>query len=220
VPKDDGAEGDRGLEQARSVSGPYSLGSAATITAGSRPAPFGGYPVTVPGGYRRLGARVWMSGLNTPDVRRTCRSRTCAMPAAPCVTFSVGCVRFQVFATEQKDADLARQRGLAGSRRPARDAAAADHPRPAHLSNGQASRACVDLSPSPRRAVVNVASCPPSRLVSWPMSTMGETLVHKYPRRRQRQAGLSVVTVPECFRCRTGAAGRASRLRPDELAWA
>ena len=27
-------------------------------------------------------------------------------PAARCVTFSVGCVLFQVFATEQEDADL------------------------------------------------------------------------------------------------------------------
>jgi len=27
-------------------------------------------------------------------------------PAAQCVTFSVGCVLFQVFATEQEDADL------------------------------------------------------------------------------------------------------------------
>ena len=56
------------------------------------------------------GARVWMGGLNTSDipasVQAACLYDAARKPTAQCVTFSVGCVLFQVFATEQKDADL------------------------------------------------------------------------------------------------------------------
>lgn len=56
------------------------------------------------------GTRVWMGGLNTTDVPASVQAATlydvAQVPVAQCVTFSVGCVLFQVFATEQKDADL------------------------------------------------------------------------------------------------------------------
>lgn len=56
------------------------------------------------------GARVWMSGLSTSDIPASVQAATLydaeREPTAQCVTFSVGCVLFQVFATEQKDADL------------------------------------------------------------------------------------------------------------------
>jgi hypothetical protein len=56
------------------------------------------------------GTRVWMGGLSTSDipasVQAACLYDADRQPAAQCVTFSVGCVLFQVFATEQKDADL------------------------------------------------------------------------------------------------------------------
>ena len=51
-----------------------------------------------------------MGGLSTSDipasVQAACLYDADREPAAQCVTFSVGCVLFQVFATEQKDADL------------------------------------------------------------------------------------------------------------------
>jgi hypothetical protein len=56
------------------------------------------------------GTRVWMGGLNTSDipasVQAACLYEAGHEPAAQCVTFSVGCVVFQVFATEQENADL------------------------------------------------------------------------------------------------------------------
>jgi hypothetical protein len=56
------------------------------------------------------GSRVWMSGLSTSDIPASVQAATLydadREPTAQCVTFSVGCVLFQVFATEQKDADL------------------------------------------------------------------------------------------------------------------
>jgi hypothetical protein len=56
------------------------------------------------------GTRVWMGGLDTSDVPAYVQSGTlydgARLPAALCVTFSVGCTLFQVFATEQEDADL------------------------------------------------------------------------------------------------------------------
>jgi hypothetical protein len=56
------------------------------------------------------GTRVWMAGLSTSDipasVQAACLYDADREPTAQCVTFSVGCVLFQVFATEQKDADL------------------------------------------------------------------------------------------------------------------
>ena len=56
------------------------------------------------------GTRVWMGGLSTTDVPAYVQAASlydaARTPVAQCVTFSVGCVLFQVFATEQKDADL------------------------------------------------------------------------------------------------------------------
>jgi hypothetical protein len=49
------------------------------------------------------GTRVWMGGLNTTDVRASAQAASlyaaAQVPVAQCVTFSVGCVLFQVFAT-------------------------------------------------------------------------------------------------------------------------
>lgn len=56
------------------------------------------------------GTRVWMAGFSTSEVpasvQAACLYDASREPAAQCVTFSVGCVLFQVFATEQGDADL------------------------------------------------------------------------------------------------------------------
>jgi hypothetical protein len=56
------------------------------------------------------GTRAWMGGLSTSDipasVQAACLYDANHEPIAQCVTFSVGCVMFQVFATEQKDANL------------------------------------------------------------------------------------------------------------------
>jgi hypothetical protein len=56
------------------------------------------------------GTRVWMAGFSTSDlpasVQAACLYNASRDPAAQCVTFSVGCVLFQVFAAEQEDADL------------------------------------------------------------------------------------------------------------------
>ncbi len=56
------------------------------------------------------GTRVWMGGLSTSDIpasiQAACLYDADREPTAQCMTFSVGCVLFQVFATEQKDADL------------------------------------------------------------------------------------------------------------------
>ena len=56
------------------------------------------------------GTWVWMAGLSTSDipasVQAACLYHADREPTAQCVTFSIGCVLFQVFATEQKDADL------------------------------------------------------------------------------------------------------------------
>lgn len=56
------------------------------------------------------GTRVWLGGLNTSDtpgtVQAACLYDAAGDPAAQCVTFSVGCVVFQVFATGQQDAGL------------------------------------------------------------------------------------------------------------------
>lgn len=56
------------------------------------------------------GTRVWIGGLSTADtpasVQAACLYDAAQRPAASCVTFSTGCVLFQVFAAEQKDADL------------------------------------------------------------------------------------------------------------------
>lgn len=56
------------------------------------------------------GTRVWMSGLDTSDVpawlRAACLYDADGRPSAQCVTFSVGCVLFQVFCCEQQDAIL------------------------------------------------------------------------------------------------------------------
>jgi hypothetical protein len=56
------------------------------------------------------GTRVWMGGLNTSDrpasVQVACLGDADGKPIAQCVTFSVGCVLFQVFACEQVDAVL------------------------------------------------------------------------------------------------------------------
>jgi hypothetical protein len=56
------------------------------------------------------GARVWISGFNTSNVparvQAACLYGDDGSPCATCVTFSAGCVLFQVFATEQEDADL------------------------------------------------------------------------------------------------------------------
>jgi hypothetical protein len=56
------------------------------------------------------GTRVWMAGFSTSEVpasvQAACLYDASRAPAAQCVTFSVGCVLFQVFATEQEDADL------------------------------------------------------------------------------------------------------------------
>lgn len=57
------------------------------------------------------GCRVWMSGLDTSDipasVQAACLYDEDGCPAAQIVTFSVGCVLFQVFAPRQQDADVA-----------------------------------------------------------------------------------------------------------------
>lgn len=54
--------------------------------------------------------RVWMAGFSTSEVpasaQAACLYDTSREPAAQCVTFSAGCALFQVFATEQEDADL------------------------------------------------------------------------------------------------------------------
>lgn len=56
------------------------------------------------------GSRAWMGGLSTSDVpasvQTACLYDADGDPAAQCVTFSVGCVVFQVFTTGQQDADL------------------------------------------------------------------------------------------------------------------
>jgi hypothetical protein len=56
------------------------------------------------------GTRVWMGGLNTSDtpawLRSVCLYDVGGQPTAQCVTFSVGCVLFQVFCCEQRDAAL------------------------------------------------------------------------------------------------------------------
>ena len=56
------------------------------------------------------GARVWLAGFSTSEVpasvQAACLYDASREPAAQCVTFSVGCVLFQVFATGQTDADL------------------------------------------------------------------------------------------------------------------
>jgi hypothetical protein len=56
------------------------------------------------------GARVWMGGVSTNEVPAYVQAASVyddsGAAAAQCVTFSAGCVVFQVFATEQKDADL------------------------------------------------------------------------------------------------------------------
>ncbi len=56
------------------------------------------------------GTRVWMAGFSTSElpasVQAACLYDASREPAAQCVTFSVGCVLFQVFATEQEDAGL------------------------------------------------------------------------------------------------------------------
>jgi hypothetical protein len=56
------------------------------------------------------GCRVWMGGLMTTDVpasvQAACLYDGDRNPAAQCVTFSVGCVLFQVFAPMLADADI------------------------------------------------------------------------------------------------------------------
>ncbi len=56
------------------------------------------------------GARAWMGGFNTSDVpasaQAACLYDASGEPVAQCVTFTVGCVLFQVFTTGQEDADL------------------------------------------------------------------------------------------------------------------
>lgn len=56
------------------------------------------------------GSRVWMGGFNTTDVptrvQAGCLYDATGEPTAQCTTFSVGCVLFQVFTTEQDEADL------------------------------------------------------------------------------------------------------------------
>ena len=56
------------------------------------------------------GTRVWLAGFSTSEVpasvQAACLYDASREPAAQCVTFSVGCVLFQVFATGQTDADL------------------------------------------------------------------------------------------------------------------
>ena len=56
------------------------------------------------------GTRVWMGGLNTSDrpasVQVACLYDADRKPIGVCVTFSIGCVVFQVFACEQADAIL------------------------------------------------------------------------------------------------------------------
>jgi hypothetical protein len=56
------------------------------------------------------GTRVWMAGLSTSDipasVQTACLYDADGEATAQCVTFSAGCVLFQVFATRQEDADL------------------------------------------------------------------------------------------------------------------
>jgi hypothetical protein len=51
-----------------------------------------------------------MAGFSTSDlpasIQAGCLYHANRDPVAQCVTFSVGCVVFQVFATEQEDADL------------------------------------------------------------------------------------------------------------------
>jgi hypothetical protein len=56
------------------------------------------------------GARVWIGGFNTSNVparvQAACLYADDGSPCATCVTFSAGRVLFQVFATEQEDANL------------------------------------------------------------------------------------------------------------------
>jgi hypothetical protein len=56
------------------------------------------------------GTRVWMSGLSTSGISASmqvaCLYDVTGDPVTQCVTFSVGCVLFQVFITRQEDADL------------------------------------------------------------------------------------------------------------------
>jgi len=56
------------------------------------------------------GTRVWFGGLATSDLpasaQAACLYDATSSPAASCVTFSTGCALFQVFATEQHDAEL------------------------------------------------------------------------------------------------------------------
>jgi hypothetical protein len=58
------------------------------------------------------GTRVWIGGYDTSDeparVQTACLYHAGCNPGAQCTTFSVGCVMFQVFTTEQEDADLTR----------------------------------------------------------------------------------------------------------------
>jgi hypothetical protein len=53
---------------------------------------------------------VWTAGFSTSEVpasvQAACVYDASREPVGQCVTFSVGCVLFQVFATEQEDADL------------------------------------------------------------------------------------------------------------------
>ena len=55
------------------------------------------------------GTRVWLAGFSASEVpasvQAACLYDASRDPAAQCVTFSVGCVLFQVFATGQTDAD-------------------------------------------------------------------------------------------------------------------
>ncbi len=56
------------------------------------------------------GTRVWMAGFSTSEVpasvQAACLYDANREPTAQCVTFSAGCVLFQVFAAKQEDADL------------------------------------------------------------------------------------------------------------------
>ena len=59
---------------------------------------------------RGRGRYARMAGFSTSEVpasvQAACLYDASREPCAQCVTFSVGCVLFQVFATEQEDADL------------------------------------------------------------------------------------------------------------------
>jgi hypothetical protein len=56
------------------------------------------------------GTRVWMGGLNTSDIPASVQAASLddadGEPVALCVTFSAGCVVFQVFTTRQQDVGL------------------------------------------------------------------------------------------------------------------